>query len=378
MRGVTDAARPLNQFEPEDARTLVESGGAPPAPAATPARGELVSPLEPLVAAFVATLADAPQTQRTYARACARFLVWLGPEAGPQALTLATMAAYQAHLADPNADGRRRSSATVRKDRAALNSLLRWAGEHGVLERRQAELARSVRLPKARAQGREAPKALSDELYERLVAVVAAQLDRDRLMGSRDLAIVRALGDAGLRCEELAALERRDFLPARQGAQLRVLHVRFGKGDRQRKVKLTPTAARAIVAWERERARALGPAPGHAPLFITLGRRRRDGSYTRPGGRVGQDVLADLFKRYGARAGIPHELQHPHVLRHTMATRWRRRGRDPETLRRQLGHASMKTTQIYFASDEAHEDSEVLAFDRGPLPLAADAARRPA
>jgi hypothetical protein len=55
-----------------------------------------------------------------------------------------------------------------------------------------------------------------------------------------------------------------------------------------------------------------------------------------------------------------------------------RRGRDPETLRRQLGHASMKTTQIYFASDEAHEDSEVLAFDSSPLPLAADAARGPA
>ena len=50
----------------------------------------------------------------------------------------------------------------------------------------------------------------------------------------------------------------------------------------------------------------------------------------------------------------------------------------PETLCCQLGHASMKTTQIYFASDEAHEDSEVLAFDRSPLPLAADGARRPA
>ena len=373
---MADAARALPaQLQPDEARALVERSGRPPGLTAA-ARGELVSPLEPLVRAFVATLADAPQTQRTYARACAHFVGWLGPQASLETLTLATMAAYQAHLAAPAADGRRRSSATVRKDRAALNSLLRWAGEHGVLERRQAELARSVRLPKARAQGREAPKALSDELYERLVAVVAARLDRDRLMGARDLAIVRVLGDAGLRCEELTALERRDFLPARHGARLRVLHVRFGKGDRQRKVKLTPTATRAIVVWERERARALGPAPAHAPLFITLGRRRRDGSYTRPGGRVGQDVLADLLKRHGARAGIPEELQHPHVLRHTMATRWRRRGRDPETLRRQLGHASMKTTQIYFAGDEAHEDSEVLAFDRDPLPLEADAARR--
>jgi len=67
------------------------------------------------------------------------------------------------------------------------------------------------------------------------------------------------------------------------------------------------------------------------------------------------------------------ELQHPHVLRHTMATRWRRRGRDPETLRRQLGHASMKTTQIYFGGDDVHEDAEVLAFDRDPLVLEIDA-----
>jgi len=51
-----------------------------------------------------------------------------------------------------------------------------------------------------------------------------------------------------------------------------------------------------------------------------------------------------------------------------MATRWRRRGRDLETLRRQLGHASMKTTQVYLAADPAHEDAEILAFDRGPSP----------
>ncbi len=107
---------------------------------------------------FVATLADARQTQSTFARACARFLGWLGPQAGLEALTLATMAAYQTHLAAPDGDGRRRSSATVRKDRAALNSLLRWAGEHGVLERRQAELARSVRLPKAGRRVARPPK----------------------------------------------------------------------------------------------------------------------------------------------------------------------------------------------------------------------------
>ena len=344
--------------------------------ASTPVCGELVSSLEPLAAAFVASLAAVPATQRTYRLACARFLAWLGPDAGVEALTVHTMAAYQADLAAPDAAGRQRASATVRKHRAALNSLLGWAAEHGALERRQAELARSVRLPRAGAQAREAPSALSDGQYARLVAVVTAELARDRLLlGTRDLAIVRTLGDAGLRCSELAGLERRDFLAARQGADVRVLHVRRGKGDRQRRVKLTPTAAAAIVAWDRERTRTLGAAAAHAPLFITLGRRRRDGSYTRLGGAVGEPVLADLIRRYGRRAGIPVELQHPHVLRHTMATRWRRRGRDPETLRRQLGHASMKTTQIYFGGDDVHEDAEVLAFDQAPLLLEADSAR---
>lgn len=71
-------------------------------PARAPAlvlAGELVAPLEPLVDAWAATLIDAPQTQRTYRQAGRRFLSRLGPDAGPEALTLHTMAAYQAHLA---------------------------------------------------------------------------------------------------------------------------------------------------------------------------------------------------------------------------------------------------------------------------------------
>jgi len=74
-----------------------------PAAGATVTR-ELVSPLAPLFAGFVATLANAPSTQQTYRRALARFLAWLGPNADPDQITLRTISAYQA--------------------RAALNSLL--------------------------------------------------------------------------------------------------------------------------------------------------------------------------------------------------------------------------------------------------------------
>jgi len=85
------------------------------------------------------------------------------------------------------------------------------------------------------------------------------------------------------------------------------------------------------------------------------------------------DVLDELVKRLGRRAGIPAELRRAHVLRHTMATRWAARpGANLEVLR-QLGHADLKTTQIYMQADAELDEREVLAFDAGAIALERDA-----
>jgi hypothetical protein len=47
-----------------------------------------------------------------------------------------------------------------------------------------------------------------------------------------------------------------------------------------------------------------GLDPERWPLFCTLGRRRRDGSYTDPGRRCGYNVVAKLVERHGAAAHI--------------------------------------------------------------------------
>ena len=162
------------------------------------------------------------------------------------------------------------------------------------------------------------------------------------------------LGDAGLRCEELAGLERRDFLPARKGAKLRALEVRHGKGDRAaaRQAQRARDRARSCAGTANAPARSAPPADD-APLFITLGRRRRDGSYTRVGRRCGQPVLAAVIKRLGAPPRSPPELCHPHALRHTCATELLRTGANIADVRTILGHASVKTTSIYLASDDS-------------------------
>jgi len=85
-----------------------------------------------------------PQTQRTYERACVRFTRWLGPFAGPEDLTAANVSRYHVYLV---AGGR--ASATVKKDRAALNTFLRWLAEHEHVPARQVRDALAVQLPRA-------------------------------------------------------------------------------------------------------------------------------------------------------------------------------------------------------------------------------------
>ena len=340
--------------------------------------GDLVSPAHELVEEFVLTLgegAKAAKTAKTYRSACERFAAWLvatdGPLAGPEAVTLKAIATYEAEL---RAHGL--AEATVRKDRSAINRWVRHLGEFGHLDPERVRLVLARRLPPGPTGDRGRPKALDELAWRRLVTVAEAQIAHHPLQGWRDLAIVRTLGDAGLRCEELVDLERRDFVAKRKGARLRALDVRHGKRNRRRRVELKPQAERALLKWDELR-RELGPPPGEDPLppsrwplFVTLGRRRRDGSYTRLGQRATHDVAQDLLARLGARADIPPDLRHPHVLRHTFATRYYRQTRDLAGLQRLLGHADPKTTMVYV--DDSPTDRERLMLLASDEPTTLD------
>ncbi len=141
---------------------------------------------------------------------------------------------------------------------AAIARFVRFLAEFELIDRGQARLVLARRLPAAVSGERERPKCRDEQALGRLICAAEATVARDPLQGRRDVAIVRVLADAGLRCQELLALERRDFLPRRKGARLRALRVRHGKGNRRRMVELTPAATRAVREWD-ERRRELGP-----------------------------------------------------------------------------------------------------------------------
>lgn len=54
-----------------------------------------------------------------------------------------------------------------------------------------------------------------------------------------------------------------------------------------------------------------------------------------------------MFYQRANEAGIPQDLAHPHILRHTRAIEWLRGGMPVTVVQDLLGHASLSTTAIY-------------------------------
>jgi site-specific recombinase XerD len=149
------------------------------------------------VSLYVATL-ERDTTRATYRSACGRFVAWLhdrhGPLVGPDQLTLEAVAEYQRELA------RSRSAFTVAKERSALNSWLRFLVEQDELDERQARLALAVQPPRPSQADAERPvEALEAGQYDRLVGAAERLAATEPLLGWRDVAVLRVLGECGLR-----------------------------------------------------------------------------------------------------------------------------------------------------------------------------------
>src|SRR5690606_31485352 len=110
-----------------------------------------------------------------------------------------------------------------------------------------------------------------------------------------------------------------------------------GKGNKQRMVSLNPVAVAAIQAYlERERPDLAAHVAGQQPwLFLT-----------RSGRRMERGAVWGLIRRYAARAGCGSESS-PHTLRQSFATDLLAGGADIRALQEMLGHASIRTTQVY-------------------------------
>ncbi len=222
------------------------------------------------------------------------------------------------------------SKATVHSYMRAINSFLTWARAQG-----EGSAARG-RLPSMR-------KRVLDTLTRDEIQAMedAATTERDKL-------IVRVLADTGLRLGELLALRASDIraeggkhllkVPGRERAGRRSEWV-GGKGDRERLVPLSPSLARRLRRFA-ERGR---PDATSDRLFLTLRRGRASGQLD----ALTESAVEQMIRSLSEMAGVKKRV-YPHLLRHSFATEYLRRGGNPILLQQILGHSSLAMiTQTY-------------------------------
>ena len=149
--------------------------------------------------------------------------------------------------------------------------------------------------------------------------------------GIRDRAIMEVLYATAIRKNELLSLEVHDV-------DLRdsVIHVRKGKGKRQRVVPLGKTAAGFLREY-LEKIR---------PLYNRKNPKERRLFLTNEGKPLTGGALNVSLYHYRKQAGI-NKSASPHVFRRSCATHMLQEGADIRYIQKLLGHASLATTQQY-------------------------------
>jgi len=262
-------------------------------------------------------------------------------------LTAGLVTAFLDHLEQD----RQCAIATRNQRLAALHSFTRYI--QAECPEAMLELQRILIIPSKRHERREVRYLSADEM-----TAILRQPGQDTSQGRRDTLLLSLLYDTGARAQELIDLRVRDVrLAAPAQVQL------TGKGRKTRHVPLLSRTVRLLEEYFRERD-LQHPGGQESPLFAN----RYGECLTRSG-------IRHILQKYTAQARaecptIPESLS-PHTLRHTKAMHLLEAGNPLVIIGNILGHADIKSTQIYAKADmkmkrQALESISTVASPPGP------------
>jgi len=229
--------------------------------------------------------------------------------------------------------GQRISAATLRQWLSIVRSFFIWLNRNGQLLHNPAE-----RLAFPRKE-QPLPHVLNESEIARLIETP----DTTTAIGLRDRALMETLYATGIRHAEAQRLDLYDVDTAAQR-----LTVRLGKGQRDRVVPLTETAAH----WLTHYVTAARPELA-AGKWWGKGRRRGQPKLIPPttalwlsvsGRRLSYQMIADRIRDYALQAELKASV---HTFRHSCATHLLRGGASLRHVQQLLGHRDLNTTELY-------------------------------
>jgi site-specific recombinase XerD len=270
---------------------------------------------EAAVDRYLAAAGISDATRRAYASDLREFCDWYGDRPLDDVDTR-VVSEWLAQLGRARPGGRL-SHRTIARKLSSLRACLRYTlGPEHVPD-----------VPFPQRAGRRLPDA--PKLAE--VEAIVESFKGDEPLAVRNRAIFELVYSTGLRAAEAVALDLGDV-----NFEQETVHVRLGKGAKDRVVPLGERAAQLVARYLHEARPQLARGAENA-LFLSARGRRLDTSFLR---RL-----------------VPH----PHRLRHAFATHLLEGGADLRTIQELLGHSSLSTTQMY-----SHVDAKRLrkVYDR--------------
>jgi site-specific recombinase XerD len=146
----------------------------------------------------------------------------------------------------------------------------------------------------------------------------------ERTENLKHKALLMMVYSGGLRVGEVVRLKPEDIDSNRM-----LVHIRKAKGQRDRYVQLARSTLEILREyWKREKPKT----------WLFPGQRE--------GGYLSERTAQELFKQAAERAGVRKNVS-IHSLRHSFATHLLEGGVDIRYIQEILGHANLKTTEIY-------------------------------
>ena len=209
------------------------------------------------------------------------------------------------------------SDRTLEQIRVYIHCFYDWCVNEGLLFRNPVNLIHAIRY----------------QAKERYV-ISPLELERMRFncVTLREKAIIDVLYSSGLRVTELCRLKKEDI-----DLGARTIHVKQGKGNKDRTTYINAEAVISLTAYLNSRSDT-------CPYVIVNINGEKH--------MVNKRTIESEVRKVAERAGLSTEKISPHNFRHTFATTLIRNGCPIEHVQKMLGHSKLSTTMIYARIDD--------------------------
>jgi integrase/recombinase XerC/integrase/recombinase XerD len=189
------------------------------------------------------------------------------------------------------------------------------------------------------------PQSIVDTLSDEEIMRIMESLNASTISGCRNAAIISIFLDAGLRLGEVPRLVVENINLDQQWLKV------MGKGGKERIVAFGTETKRILMRYLGY-FRGEPVNPSIKSLFLT-----------NDGYAITKEAVKSIVRRLGKTAGVPR--LHPHLMRHSYATRFLVNGGNVLILRQNLGHTTLAMVDRYVHLVA----SQTAALSRGFSPI---------